>query len=59
MQETDRLFAGGDGSVHEKLTTAERIPIARAWHTSGRRIEAALALGTGAHHHAQDLWNWP
>ncbi len=48
-QETDRLLAGGDGSVHEKLTNRfERILIARALaHTSGRRIEAALALGIG------------
>ena len=48
-QEADRLLAGGDGSVHEKLTNRfERILIARALaHTSGRRIEAALALGIG------------
>ena len=48
-QEVDRLLAGGDGSVHEKLTNRfERILIARALaHTSGRRIEAALALGIG------------
>ena len=48
-QEVDRLLAGGDGSVHEKLTNRfERILIARALaHTSGRRIEAALALGSG------------
>ena len=48
-QEADRLLAGGDGSVHETLTNRfERILIARALaHTSGRRIEAALALGIG------------
>ncbi len=47
--EADRLLAGGDGSVHEKLTDRfERILITRALaHTGGRRIEAALALGIG------------
>ena len=48
-QEADRLLAGGEGSVHEKLTDRfERILITRALaHTGGRRIEAALALGIG------------
>ena len=48
-QEADRLLAGSEGSVHEKLTDRfERILIARALaHTGGRRIEAALALGIG------------
>jgi len=48
-QEADRLLAGGEGAVHEKLTDCfERILITRALaHTGGRRIEAALALGIG------------
>ncbi|MFZ4534996.1 nitrogen regulation protein NR(I) [Propionivibrio sp.] len=47
--EVDRLLAGRDGQVHEKLTNIfERVLIARALtHTGGRRIEAALALGIG------------
>ena len=47
--EVDRLLAGGDGQVHEKLTDSfERVLILRALaHTGGRRIEAALALGIG------------
>jgi two-component system nitrogen regulation response regulator GlnG len=48
-QVVDRMLAGSDGPVHEKLTNAfERVLISRALaHTSGRRIEAALALGIG------------
>jgi len=48
-QEVDRLLAGNDGQVHEKLTNSfERVLINRALaHTGGRRIEAALALGIG------------
>ncbi len=47
--EVDRLLAGGDGQVHEKLTdSVERVLILRALaHTGGRRIEAAQALGIG------------
>ena len=47
--EVDRLLAGSEGQVHEKLTDCfERILISRALaHTGGRRIEAALALGIG------------
>ncbi len=47
--EVDRLLAGSDGPVHEKLTNCfERVLITRALaHTGGRRIEAALALGIG------------
>jgi two-component system nitrogen regulation response regulator GlnG len=47
--EVDRLLAGADGQVHEKLTNNfERVLIARALaHTGGRRIEAAQALGIG------------
>ncbi len=47
--EVDRLLAGSDGPVHEKLTNSfERVLITRALtHTGGRRIEAALALGIG------------
>jgi len=47
--EVDRLLAGGEGPVHEKLTNSfERVLISRALaHTGGRRIEAALALGIG------------
>jgi len=47
--EVDRLLAGGDGQVHEKLTDSfERVLILRALaHTGGRRIEAAQALGIG------------
>jgi len=47
--EVDRLLAGSDGRVHEKLTNCfERVLIARALaHTGGRRIEAAQALGIG------------
>jgi two-component system nitrogen regulation response regulator GlnG len=45
----DRMLAGGDGPVHEKIIAAvERILIDRALaHTGGRRVEAALALGIG------------
>ena len=48
-QEVDRLLAGNDGQVHDKLTNSfERVLITRALaHTGGRRIEAALALGIG------------
>jgi two-component system nitrogen regulation response regulator GlnG len=47
--ETDRLLRGGDGLVHDRLTSIfERILILRALaHTGGRRIEAAQALGIG------------
>jgi two-component system nitrogen regulation response regulator GlnG len=47
--EVDRLLATGNGQVHEKLTNIfERILINRALaFTSGRRIEAAQALGIG------------
>ena len=47
--EVDRLLAGSNGQVHEKLTDSfERVLIARALvHTGGRRIEAAQALGIG------------
>jgi len=47
--EVDRLLAGGDGQIHDKLTQHfERVLINRALaHTGGRRIEAALALGIG------------
>lgn len=47
--EVDRLLAGGEGNVHEKLTSiCERVLISRALaYTGGRRIEAALALGIG------------
>jgi two-component system, NtrC family, nitrogen regulation response regulator GlnG len=47
--EADRLLKGGDGAVHNKLTSIfERILILRALaHTGGRRIEAAQALGIG------------
>jgi two-component system nitrogen regulation response regulator GlnG len=48
-QMVDRMLDRGDGPVHEKLNDAfERVLIRRALaHTSGRRIEAALALGIG------------
>ena len=48
-QAVDRLLAGGEGQIHDKLTQHfERILINRALaHTGGRRIEAALALGIG------------
>lgn len=48
-QEVDRLLAGNDGQVHEKLTNSfERVLITRALaHTGGRRIEAAQSLGIG------------
>jgi two-component system nitrogen regulation response regulator GlnG len=47
--EVDRLLAGNDGQVHEKLTNSfERILIARALaFTGGRRVEAAQVLGIG------------
>ena len=47
--EVDRLLAGNDGQVHDKLFHCfERVLITRALaHTGGRRIEAALALGIG------------
>ncbi len=47
--EVDRLLAARNGNVHEKLTNiVERLLITRALaHTSGRRIEAAHALGIG------------
>ncbi len=47
--EVDRLLAGSDGQVHEKLINRfERILITRALaSTGGRRIEAASALGIG------------
>ena len=47
--EVDRLLAGSEGQLHEKLTDCfERILISRALaHTGGRRIEAAQALGIG------------
>ena len=48
-QVVDRLLAASEGQIHDKLTQHfERVLINRALaHTSGRRIEAALALGIG------------
>ncbi|MBK7355479.1 nitrogen regulation protein NR(I) [Propionivibrio sp.] len=47
--EVDRLLAGQDGKVHDRLTDSfERVLITRALaYTGGRRIEAAQALGIG------------